>query len=165
MGPSHLMLGWSYFMARRYDEAAEAFHKTIRLNPSFAYGYAELSWVNFQKRQLLRAFLNARKALKLGDSQIVLGTIGGGYGRTGFKRRARKLLARMTEIYQATWIDPLFTATIHLGLGDLDEAFRWLEKGLEERSPNMVHVKHNVLADPARDDPRFKAILTSIGMD
>jgi TolB-like protein/Tfp pilus assembly protein PilF len=165
MAPSHLMLGWSYFMARRYDEAAEAYQKTIRLNSSFAYGYAELSWVNFQKRQFLRALLNTRKALKLGDSQIILGTLGGGFGRTGFKRKARKLLARMRDTYQSTWIDPLFTATVHLGLGDLDEALRWMEKGVEERSPNMVHVKHNVLADPIRDDPRFKAILASIGMD
>ncbi|MFC1620423.1 tetratricopeptide repeat protein [Candidatus Neomarinimicrobiota bacterium] len=165
MGPSHLMLGWSYFMARRYDEAAEAYKKTIELNPAFAYGYAELSWVNFQKRQLLRALLNARKALKLGNSQIVLGTLGGGYGRVGFKGKARKLLARMTDTYQTTWIDPLFAAVIHMGLGDHDEAFSWLERGVEERSPNMVHLKHNVLADPIRDDPQFKSILKSIGLD
>lgn len=162
---SHLMLGWSYFMARRYDEAVPIFKKTIALNPKFAYGHLELTWTYFQRRQLIHGALSARKALKLGNSQILLGTLGGGYGRVGLRRKARKLLAKLINIYQATWIDPLFVATIHLGLGDHEEAFRWLERGVEQRSPNMVHLRHNVLADPARDDPRFDAILADIGLD
>jgi hypothetical protein len=83
----------------------------------------------------------------------------------GLKRKARKVQEKLTEAYQATWIDPLFMALIHLGLGDYDEAFSWLEKGVEQRSPNMVHLKYNMLADPIRDDPRFDAILKSIGLD
>jgi TolB-like protein/Tfp pilus assembly protein PilF len=165
MGPSHLMLGWSYFMARRYDEAEQVFKRTIKLNPEFAYGHLELSWVYFQNRKIIRSLLSAQKALRLGDSQIVLGTLGGGFGRVGLKRKARKVQEKLTEAYQATWIDPLFMALIHLGLGDYDEAFSWLEKGVEQRSPNMVHLKYNMLADPIRDDPRFDAILKSIGLD
>lgn len=94
----------------------------------------------------------------------VLGTLGGGYGRVGFKRKVWKLLVRLTDTCQSTWIDPLFVATIHHGPGDHERAFRWMVKGVEEKSPNMVHLQHNVLADPARDDPRFKAILDSIGL-
>jgi TolB-like protein/Tfp pilus assembly protein PilF len=163
--PSLLMLGWSYFMARRYDEAVQTYKKTIALNPAFAYGYCEISWVYFRKFRLLRGLLNARKALRLGDSQIVLGTIGGGYGKIGLRWKARKLLRKLTETYQSTWIDPVYIALIHLGLGAKDEALSWLEKGVEQKSPSMVHVRYNMLADPVRDDPRFKAILESVGLD
>ena len=44
-------------------------------------------------------------------------------------------------------------------LGDVDRAFAWYEKGLEERAPNMVYMKVGAPWDPARGDPRFQALM------
>jgi serine/threonine protein kinase len=38
-------------------------------------------------------------------------------------------------------------------------ALEWIEKGLEERSPNMIYMKATPLWDSIRDDSRFQAVL------
>jgi hypothetical protein len=45
------------------------------------------------------------------------------------------------------------------GLGDIDRAIAWYQKGMEERAPNMVYLKVSVMMDAVRGDPRFQALL------
>ena len=45
------------------------------------------------------------------------------------------------------------------GLGDIDRAIAWYEKGMEERAPNMIYMKVSPTFDAARADPRFHALL------
>ncbi|UCH62611.1 MAG: tetratricopeptide repeat protein [Fidelibacterota bacterium] len=156
---THLMYGWSYFMARKYPQAARVYRKVIELDPEFAYGHLELGWTYFRQRKYIRSFLRARRALKLGDSQILLGTLGYGFGMMKMKKNARKLLTRLTETYGQSWIDPLFVGIIHWGIGEVDQAFEWFLRGIEQRSPNMVHIKHSPFADGMKDDPRYQDLL------
>jgi hypothetical protein len=44
---------------------------------------------------------------------------------------------------------------VHAGLGDKDEAFRWLEKAFEERSHWLVWLRLDPRWDNLRGDPRF----------
>jgi len=42
------------------------------------------------------------------------------------------------------------------GLGDIDRAVAWYQKGIEERAPNMVYMKVGAPWDIVRGDPRFQ---------
>jgi hypothetical protein len=44
------------------------------------------------------------------------------------------------------------------GIGDLDRAFAWFERALEERSPNMIYMRQGPPWDFARSDPRFESL-------
>jgi len=48
---------------------------------------------------------------------------------------------------------------VHLGLGQLDEAIVWLEKGFEDRDAEMVLLKTWPVLDPLRSKPRFQLLL------
>ena len=50
-------------------------------------------------------------------------------------------------------------AIVHLGLGEHEEALRWLEAAYEERDVSLVWLKVWWAYDPLRSDPRFQAIL------
>jgi hypothetical protein len=50
-------------------------------------------------------------------------------------------------------------ARIHLGLGEIDKAFEWLRKGIEERSYWIVFLKMDPVYDEIRSDPRFVNLL------
>jgi hypothetical protein len=50
-------------------------------------------------------------------------------------------------------------ANAYGGVGDIDRAMAWFEKGYQERSPNMIYIKQGPPADFARNDPRFQALL------
>ncbi len=45
-----------------------------------------------------------------------------------------------------------------------DEAFRWLERGFEERINSMVFLNSMESLDPLRDDPRFRDLVARIGL-
>ena len=52
-----------------------------------------------------------------------------------------------------------YVAWFYLYLGDKDKAFKWLEKGYQERSHMMVDLKVDPALDDLRSDPRFTDLL------
>jgi hypothetical protein len=46
-------------------------------------------------------------------------------------------------------------ATLYVGLGDMNQAYNWLEKAYQERSGGLVWLRVDPRLDPLRQDPRF----------
>lgn len=55
--------------------------------------------------------------------------------------RARQKLAELHAIEAKKYVDPVTFADVYANLGDLDEALRWYQKGLADRSPDLVYAK------------------------
>jgi hypothetical protein len=55
-------------------------------------------------------------------------------------------------------------ATIHLGLGETDRTFEWLERGCEERAAALVNLDVEPTFDPLRADPRFAELRRCVGL-
>ena len=49
---------------------------------------------------------------------------------------------------------------MHLGLGEVERAFDWTERALEERRGWLAYLRVNPIMDPMRGHPRFDALLT-----
>jgi hypothetical protein len=66
-----------------------------------------------------------------------------------------ELKKRSTERY----VPPYDFALIHNGLGERNEAFAWLERGVEQRDPKILFLKVDARWNNSRDDPRFVSLL------
>ena len=55
------------------------------------------------------------------------------YGRSGHIDRAKEHLHELTARAARSYVSPMWTALVHLGLGDLDSVFQSLERAFEER--------------------------------
>jgi hypothetical protein len=55
-------------------------------------------------------------------------------------------------------------ATVCAGLGDTDEAFKWLEKAYSERDYQLPTIKDDIHFARLTNDPRFAALLEKIGL-
>jgi uncharacterized protein YbaA (DUF1428 family) len=55
-------------------------------------------------------------------------------------------------------------AVIHAGLRDRDEAFAWLERAYEARSPGMSEVMVDPRMDDLRSDSRFDSLVRRMGL-
>jgi hypothetical protein len=64
---------------------------------------------------------------------------------------------------QQNYTSPLAFATVYAGLGDKDQAFRWLDKAFEERSTPISFLKLDAIWDPVRADARFASLVQRIG--
>ena len=56
-------------------------------------------------------------------------------------------------------------AALHASLGDVDEAFRWLDTAIEERAAGMILLRVHPRLDPIRDDPRYWPLVERMKLD
>jgi hypothetical protein len=56
-------------------------------------------------------------------------------------------------------------AALHASLGDVDEAFRWLDVAIEERAPGLILLRVHPRLDPIRKDPRYRPLLRRVGLE
>jgi hypothetical protein len=54
---------------------------------------------------------------------------------------------------------------LHACLGDIDEAFRWLDVAVEEGATGLIFLRVHPRMDPIRKDPRYAALLKKVGLD
>jgi len=59
---------------------------------------------------------------------------------------------------------PIRLAMIHIGLGEIDRAFEWLEKALEARDWQMALLNVEPAFDVLRSDQRFAALVERVGL-
>ena len=54
-------------------------------------------------------------------------------------------------------------AIVYLGLGDKEEALRWLEKSYQDRAGiDITTIKVDPFLDPLRGDPRFEELVAKV---
>ena len=54
---------------------------------------------------------------------------------------------------------------MHASLGDVDEAFDWLEIAIKERSSGMLLLRVHPRLDPIRKDPRYPELVRRLGLE
>ncbi len=70
---------------------------------------------------------------------------------------ARSLLELLYTKAARRHVPPSSFAWIHLGLGELEATFEWLNRAVDECDQYMMPIKTYMFFDPLRSDPRFLA--------
>lgn len=159
------ILGMVHSYRREYDQAIACLNRTLELDPDFRSASLALGAVYEQKgmfQEALAAVQAGRPAWEQGISRSFLGYA---YARMGRTDDARALLNQFKETARTRYVSPVYIAEIHAGLGERDEAFTWLGKGVERRSATLAHLKVSARFDGLRSDPRFARLVHQVGLD
>ena len=93
----------------------------------------------------------------------MLGLLGRAYAFSGNKMEAEKILDQLKELSTERYVSAYSFALVCLGLGNKEEALRWLQKGYQEFGGDyLVYVKVEPLLDPLRGDPRFEEFAAKV---
>ena len=158
-------LGWRYFFARQYDRAIEQYLKTLEIDPRFAPAHLVLGQGYEQKSQLEGAINELEQAVKFSQgSSLYVSSLAHAYAIAGKRSEAELLLHQLQDQSQKTYVAPFHIALVYSGLGQLDQAVGYLEKGYKERSSGMVWLKVDPRLDVLRSDPRFQDLLCQVGL-
>ena len=87
------------------------------------------------------------------------------WGVFGEPAKAQEILADLQDKDKHGYVRAFGVAMIYLGLGDRDQALAWLEKGCNDRDVWALNLKVDPIYADLRTDPRFVALLRTVGLD
>jgi len=155
-----------YYLARDTDRALEQARFMIDLDPAYYVGHWMRGMICLAKGTLEESVAGFREAAaRSGNVPLMLGWLGLGLAKAGETEEARALLDKLSEISKAAYVPPTCFGWIHLGLGNVDEAFTWIDRAIEGRDPIIVPIKSYPFLDPLRADPRFRALLRKMNLE
>jgi eukaryotic-like serine/threonine-protein kinase len=163
--PINTNLGFCYYYSRQYERAVEQFHKALEMEPGFPEAHRGLGLTYAQLALFGKAIGELRKARSNspGSTEIVA-QLGYAYSLAGKHGEARKVLDELEERDRHRYVSSFDRAVLHAALGEMDEAFDWLEKACEERAYALAWVKIEPALDCLHAAPRFAGVLRRVGL-
>ena len=153
-------------VAGRYDQALEQVRRTLELDPHFAPAHQTLGWVYINKgkhREAIQEFQHALQLSGTDDADLVL-DLGFAYATAGRRDQAQTILAKLKKLHEHGLVPSGSIAILYGALGQLNEAFAWLEKAYDERDPQLTYLKvPGRRFEPLRHDPRYEKLLLRMG--
>jgi TolB-like protein/tetratricopeptide (TPR) repeat protein len=81
------------------------------------------------------------------------------YAAAGRRQEAEAIQQEMHQRERQMYVSPMCFAEIATALGDTEQAFEWLERAFDDRSPFLVTLGVNPVYDALRQDRRFDLLL------
>ena len=169
-GLTSLWLTASLFFAERFEESAVQGIRTRGLDPDLVWAPMYLSHAHTLLRQPAEARAYAdtvgMMSRALGEPTLIA-FAAANYAEAGMPERTREILSSSLGFYEGGELDPMPIARMYVSLGEVDEAFVWLNRVLEERSGLAVYMRvyGRTFMKGIADDPRYRALMGRIGLE
>ncbi|HXQ71218.1 MAG TPA: winged helix-turn-helix domain-containing protein, partial [Pyrinomonadaceae bacterium] len=119
-------LGWIYYLSGKNDEAIVQCRKILELDPSSFPARRYLGLAYEAKGMHAEAIAEFQTGVKLSGSPLMLALLGHAYAVAGKKAEAQQVLNDLQQLQEQRYVSPYTVAAIHAGLGDQEQAFKWL---------------------------------------
>jgi tetratricopeptide (TPR) repeat protein len=154
------------FFGRQYERGLEQALKLVELEPEHQVAYMVLRQVYLGMQKFEESVSALRHAVEISSEfPLMLGWLGLALGLGGHTVEARRMLERLRAIASERFVLPTSFAWIHLGLGEIDDAFRWMERAIDRNDGWIPALKSYPFLDPLRTDPRFPALLRKLNLE
>jgi len=100
-----------------------------------------------------------RLAVEVGGATLYRALLAETCALAGHSDEARGSLHQLLSRSHEQYVTPYMFARIYTALGDIDEAFRWLNISYHERAPWMVLLKRDPRLDSLRADQRYISLV------
>ncbi len=162
---ANLNLGWQLFQADRFVEAEIEFDKLLQFDPDFWGAHWGKGHIYRQRKMYADAIAEFSRAVELGGGHTMArASLGYTYAIAGQHEQALGVIEELREIATTTYVSPIDFAVVYAGLGDREKVFEWLEEAHEARARSMAWLTAKKELARFRDDPRFTALVSSVGV-
>ena len=155
------MLGRLQVIAREPDLAIRSLNEALELNPQLDLAHQMLGHAFLLKRRYPEAIASFRRAAAVSGIRDSA-HLAFAYAEAGQRAEARRVVSALT--LPGRYVPPYHIAVAYAGLGDADEAFRWLERAYSERASFMNGVMIDRAFEPLHSDPRWSALAARMGL-
>lgn len=157
------LLGATYYALRRFAEAETQLKQTLELEPDFVRAHHNLGWVYEAQRKYAEARTHFQRAAQLShNGPLALSALAHLHAVQGQRAEAEALLTQAQAAANQGQLSHYFVATVHIALGNHDKALDLLER--QPRTYPKGFPKIDPQCDPLRGNPRFDALVRSLGL-
>jgi eukaryotic-like serine/threonine-protein kinase len=159
-------IGAVFVFTREWDPAIAALRSANELDSTYWFGASFLGRAYEHQGKMAEAMAEFQRATALEkDNSEAWSALGYAYAVSGKKVEAQKVLEHLKEMSAHAWVAPYNVAIIHVGLGEKDQAFDWLERAFKDRSYYLAeYLPTDERLDSLRSDPRFVELRRRIGL-
>ena len=160
-------VGRIHVSVRQYDEAITIGQKLANENPTFARAHfflAQAYWGKGMYPQVVEEFKLYGQLS--GDPNIAnfAYALEQGLHSAGWNGALTKGIAALQAQRKTGYSSAYTIAALYAGLGDKDQAFKWLNTAYQERDAQLSGLKTDFLLDPLRSDLRFAELVRKVGL-
>ena len=156
-------VGYAFYYARRFGEAAEQIQKAIELEPAWDQLYFGLGLVLLQQKRFDEAISALRTAVQKEPGNVFsMAALIYGLGHAGRRKEAKRQLEQLLKKYE--YVPCWFLAMAWVGLNDTERALEALEQAFRNHEPCMVSLKVDAIFDPLREESRFVNMMRQVGL-
>lgn len=152
-------------MKGEYDRAIQECRNMLEMEPNFYKPYMHLGRAYVQKEmygEALEMFQMAKTLCR--DIPYVTAVLSHTHALAGHLAEARRLMHELLELSKRRYVPSTSFALMAIGLGEMEQAFDWLEKAADEREGPLVYLKVHPSYACLRTFPRFHALLRRLGL-
>ncbi len=157
--------GTILYYARDYDGAIESARRALETDRDFAPAHRILS-LAFQGKGMSDESIQEHQRWMevVGTNTDTLAALAQCYAAAGRRKEAEEILGALEQgtMDVGNWCRGI--ALVHATLGNIDQAFQWLEKAYELKAESLSLLKIDPKLDPLRSDPRFDSLLVRTGL-
>ena len=153
-------IGMILYFARRYDAAIEHLQRVLDTAPGLDHARSWLGRAYLRKGDYESAIREFRKRKSLSVQSY--SDLAAAYALAGRRQEALAELERLMRLSRERYVSAYDIASIHVSLGNSNEAFAWLDRAIEERAMPLVVLRFDPAFDPIRDDPRMTSVIARL---
>jgi tetratricopeptide (TPR) repeat protein len=158
----HSFYGQVLQRAGRYDDALELAQRWRRMEPNNPGAVELMELASYKKGQYEEAFEFGKAQAAMQDGPELEQAMAQGYEEAGYLGGYSRAAEALAALSRAGQVSPHSVALYYILAGQEQEALDWLERGIEERNPNICYVLSSAFSRTLRDEPRFQDLLRRI---
>jgi TolB-like protein/Tfp pilus assembly protein PilF len=165
--PAKQELARAYMLMGKFEKSIDLFDEILELDPLFRSAYEGISMVHLEKNHLDKALEYAQKYLDLitepNSGGAFLGYIAGLRGDHKEAHENLKKIDRRAEEHPHLNLS-LDYAAVYAGMNDADTAFKYINKGVDQRLGAMIFIDSMIPFRSLIHDPRYAEVRQRVGL-
>ena len=151
----------------RYNEALDYLFDILEANPKANMILWAIAVIYIQIEEFEKGIQALHEQIELMEGENIsdeIAMLAYANARWGKREEAEEYLKQLISYSKQHYVSPTIFAEVYGALGNLDEAFKWLEQAYDQKDSRLAGSLY-FWYDPIRSDPRFKEMLKKIGLD
>ncbi len=162
---TNLEVGWAYWLTGQLERMQAQSQKLIELEPNFLGGHNLAGVLHWTKGDYAQAIAAYQRTVALGGHAMHMAELGCLYGITDEHDKAQQILEQLQTLPADRPATPYLYALLYGGMGEMDQAFTYLEQAFDQHEGTAPFVKFLALNIPGfGKHPRLADLLRRVGL-